>query len=340
VFNSGRTAFGFFPSPPEITTESFIATLQAIGQHGDVVLLQVQVPWADFINGPDGGSQSIEETRGTLSLARDNNLEAIFVTDPLQAFDRREFASLPPDLAGGNFGTPGIRQAFKNFALRLVREFHPRYLGLASEINTYADAHPEDFDNFLSLYHETYAALKAEAPETLIFVTFQWEDLNSVGIFADDSPGRVKWEIVEAFEPQLDIWAISTYPYFAFKSASDIPPNYYTPLLTRTDKPLAVAEGGYISEDAGPFQGTPQDQVGYLKALQTQIGQRLAFWVYLVIDDFNVEAYAQYLTEHGSPATIESVRLFGTLGLRSKDGTPKPGMEFWDRLRMEKEHEP
>ena len=96
---------------------------------------------------------------------------------------------------------------------------------------------------------------------------------------------------------------------------------------------MAVAEGGYLSEDAGPFHGSPQGQVGYLEALHAQIGERLAFWIYLVIDDFNIEAYARQLTEHGSPADVETVELFGTLGLRSKDGDPKPALDTWDRLR-------
>lgn len=333
VFDVERTAFGFFPSSPELTPESFTATLQAIGQHGDVILVQHQIPWAEFIHQPDGDSPAIEEMRNTLTLARQNGLEVIFVIDPLQAFDRSKIATFPPELAGGDFSTAGVRQAFQNYALRLVREFHPRYLGLASEINTYADAHPEDFSNYLSLYREVYATIKSEAPETQIFVTFQWEDLNSLGPFVGDAPGRIKWETIEAFEPELDVWAISTYPYFAFDAAARIPADYYTPLLSHTSKPLAVAEGGYLSEDAGPFHGSLQDQVDYIGALDAQIGKRLAFWIYLVIDDFDVEAYARYLTEHGSPAEVETVELFGTLGLRSKDGAAKPALEAWDKLR-------
>jgi hypothetical protein len=333
VFDTGRTAFGFTPSSPEITAESFTATLQAIGQHADVILTMPQVPWAEFIQQPDGDSPTIDEMRNTLNFVCQHGLETIFVIDPLQSFDRRKIATFPTELAGGNFGTPEVRQAFKNFALRLVREFHPRYLGLASEINTYADAEPEDFANYLSLYREVYAAIKDEAPETQIFVTFQWEDLSSVGLFSDDEPARVKWEIVESFEPELDLWAISTYPYFAFDDAAQIPADYYTTLLSRTSKPLAVAEGGYLSQDAGPFHGSPQGQVGYLEALHSQIGERLAFWIYLVIDDFDIEAYARLLTEHGSPVDVETVALFGTLGLRSKDGEPKPALETWDTLR-------
>jgi hypothetical protein len=309
-----------------------MATLEAISQHGDVILTMPQVPWSEFIDAPDAPSPTINEMRGTIGLAQQNGLEVIFVIDPLQAFNRSKIATFPPELTGSDFGTPGVRQAFTNFALRLVREFQPRYLGLGSEINTYADAHPEDFDNYVSLYHETYAAVKREAPETQVFCTFQWEDLNSIGPFAGDAPGRIKWETIEVFEPDLDVWAISTYPHFAFDDTS-IPADYYTPLLTRTSKPLAIGEGGYLSEDAGPFQGSSERQVAYLETLDSQIGERLAFWVNLIIDDVNVEAYAEHLSKHGSPAEVEEVALFGTLGLRTSDGIPKPALDTWDRLR-------
>jgi len=333
VFETGRTAYGFTTSSPEITSESFMATLESVGRHGDVILVMPQIPWAEFVDSEDAESTTIQQMKGTLAIAERNGLEAIFVIDPLQAFDRGKIATFPPSMAGSDFSTPAVRQAFTNFALRLVREFEPYYLGLGSEVNTYADAQPDDFENYLSLYRETYSAVKREMPDTQVFVTFQWEDLNSVGPFAGDSPGRIKWEIVESFEPELDVWVISTYPYFAFDANNPIPEDYYSPLLSQTAKPLAIGEGGYLSENAGAFFGSPERQVAYLEKLDSQIGERLAFWIYLIIDDFNVEAYARHLTDHGSPADVEAVALFGTLGLRSYTGEPKPALETWDELR-------
>jgi hypothetical protein len=338
VFDSGRTAYGFFPSPPELTSKSLMEILQAIGQHGDVILLQKEVPWTDFLNGSDGKSQSIQEQRDLTTLAARNGLEVIYVVDPLNGLDRRQFAPLPPQLEGANFGTPAIRQAFKNYTLRLVREFHPRYLGLASEINTYADAHPEDFPNYLSLYHELYAAIKAESPDTQVFVTFQWDDLNNVIPFdtSRSEPYQTKWEQVVAFEPDLDVWAISTYPFVAFDSAAEIPVDYYTPLLTRTNKPLAVAEGGYNSQEIQPFHGTPQDQVDYLNAIHSQIGNRLDFWIYLILNDINLEAYIPNLAANGLGGTANTLGWFGYVGLRSQDGTSKPALATWDSFRTSK----
>jgi hypothetical protein len=169
-----------------------------------------------------------------------------------------------------------------------------------------------------------------------VFVTFQWEDLNN--LFPDGAEGRapysVNWDQIEAFEPELDAWVISSYPFVAFRSADEIPADYYTPLLDRTDKPLAVGEGGFTSRPVGPFSGTPDDQVGYLDALHDQIGERLVFWIYLLISDFDADEYAAAMRDQGrGEVDIDTLGLFAGVGLREADGTAKPALAAWDALR-------
>jgi hypothetical protein len=332
VFDSGRTAYGFFPTPPEFDLVGAWTIYRSIARHGDVVLLQSELPWEDFRAGTDVESSRIDDIRLQVILAWQNGLEPVFVVDPLNGLDRRQFANLPPDMADGGFGNPAVRAAFRNFALRIARDYHPRYLGLASEINTYADAHPEDFPNFLSLYRETYQAVKAESPATQVFVTFQWEDINNVNRFSVETDDTVDWDRIEAFEPELDLWVISSYPFVAFDSAADIPDTYYASLRRRTDKPLAVGEGGFGSQAVDPFRGTPHDQTLYLNAVHDQIGDRLAFWIYLILDDFNMDSYGEYFRNRGLP-NADTLRFFSIVGLRERDGTPKEALAVWDGFR-------
>ncbi len=172
---SGRTKYGFYTTAPDLTARSRTRTLRAISRHADALLLQPEVPWVQFLSAPDGRSAVIDGLRATVGQARRAGLEPIFVIDPLKGMDRTRFATLPAGLGSADFGTPQLRRAYGNFAVRISREFHPRYLGLGAEINTYAAAHPADFPNFVSLYRETYAAVKAESPSTKVFVSFQWE---------------------------------------------------------------------------------------------------------------------------------------------------------------------
>jgi hypothetical protein len=334
-FDVGRTVYGFFPSPPEVSIDSVLKLYKDLGSHADFVLLQQNVPWQDFVNSVDGTSKSRTDLVNQVKLAGQNHLDYIFVVDGLNGLNRRDFSGLPFGW-DANFANPKVRSAYTNYTLWIVRMFHPRYLGLASEINTYMDAHPADAPNFISLYNEIYKAVKAEAPDTRIFVTFQWEELNNLfAPFAQGhQPFHPNFEQMEAFEPNLDLWVISSYPFVVFKSGVDIPSDYYAPLLSRTSKPLAVAEGGYTSKPVGSLSGTPQDQVAYLNAIHNQLGSRLTFWVYLLLNDFNLDSYANFMKSSGQNSNdVNTLGMFASVGLRNFDGTPKSAMDLWDSFR-------
>ena len=338
AFELPGTAYGFFPSPPEATTASVLKHFGDLGQHADFILVQPNLPWEYFTSDSSDEPQQLTDIRNQVLLAELNGLGVAFVVDPLNGLNRREFFGLPAGWTA-SFATPEVRKAFTGFALWIAREFHPAYLGLASEINTYADAHPEDFQDYVSLYREVYDAVKAETPDTDVFVTFQWEDLNNLlpGAAEGREPYHVNWDQVEAFEPELDLWVISSYPFVAFRSGAQIPDDYYTPLLGRTSRPLAVAEGGYSSESIGPFPGTPRDQVDYLSAIHDQIGERLRFWVYLLLTDFNQDSYNQAMRQDGrSQEDMNTLGMFSAVGLQEESGEPKPALEVWDRFRSER----
>jgi hypothetical protein len=334
TLSAGDTAFGFFPSPPDVTFESVLKHFEALSEHADFILVQPNVPWEDFVNGIEGSSKSREDIRNQIILAEMNGLGWAFVIDPLNGLNRREFSGLPEGW-DPSFSNPDIRTAFTNFTLWCLREFDPHYLGLASEINTYMDAYPEDVEYYVSLYREVYTLIKEQDPETEVFVTFQWDDLNNM--FAQAAEGRQKydtnWEQIELFEPDLDVWAMSSYPYFVF-NGKPIPEDYYTPLLDQTDKPLAVSEGGFSSRSFGPIVSSSEAQIAYLNAINDQIGERLSFWVYLILSDLNMESLEQAMRLNGmSERDIETLSMFASIGLRESDGTPKPALQVWDRLK-------
>ena len=336
VFDSGRTAYGFFPTPPEATLESVLQHFKNIRLHGDFVLIQQNTAWEDFLQGIDGESKTRTDITNQVKLARQNDLEYIFVIDALNGLNRKEFIGLPAGWEA-SFANPNVRAAYKNYALWVVRTFHPHYLGLASEINTYMDAHPDDAPNFISLYHEIYALIKAEAPETKVFVSFQWEDLNNM--FPQPGEGNrqpldTNWEQIEALEPNLDLWVISTYPCFVFNTGKPIPADYYTPLLARTSKPVAIAEGGFSSRPVGEMQVSPEDQTAYLNTIHAQLGPRLAFWVNTLLNDLNIDSFVEEMKKQGrDPQDALSLGAFAYTGLRHADGSPKPALDVWDEMR-------
>jgi hypothetical protein len=126
---------------------------------------------------------------------------------------------------------------------------------------------------------------------------------------------------------------MSSYPYFVF-NGEPIPDDYYSPLVKRTEKPLAISEGGFSSRSFGSIVSSEKAQVNYLKAIDDQLGERLAFWVYLILSDLDMDSLGDAMRVNGmSEQDIDTLRMFATIGLRESDGTPKPALEEWDRLR-------
>jgi hypothetical protein len=333
TFDTEKTAYGFFPSPPEAKEEIILNHFKNLGNHADFILIQPNIPWQDFVNGTAGESQSRTDIKNQILLAKMYDLEWVFVVDPLNGLNRREFGNLPSGWEA-SFANPDVRAAFRNFSMWIVDEFEPRYLGLGSEINTYMDAYPADSEHYLSLYKEVYRELKKRSPNTQVFVTFQWDDLNNMfpSVSEDRPAGQTNWDQVEAFEPHLDLWVISSYPYFIYQHGEQIPSDYYARLLDATEKPLAVAEGGFTSSR------DPQGQTAYLEAIHSQLGDRLAFWVYLILSDLNMENISKMMRDQGVPDhDIQTLSQFATIGLMEVDGTPKPALERWDSYLHGKE---
>ena len=337
VFDEERTLFGFFPSSPAPTLQAVLTLFKDLGEHADFTLIQPNIPWKDFANDVEGQSKLRQEIINQVVLTRHHGLEAAVVVDPLNGLNRREFHELPFGWRA-SFGTEKVRKAYLNFVRWIVTTFEPRYLGLASEINTYMDAHPEDAPNFISLYNEAYRTIKVLSPGTQVFVTFQWDDLrNMISEAAEGrTPDTINWEQMEAFEPHLDLWAISSYPYFVFGGDTPIPPDYYTPLLNRTGKPLAVAEGGFSTGSVGALNLDYDDQIGYLEAIHDQLGERLTFWVYLLLYDLDMEALGEQWYQLGLDTDdFGTLSLFSDIGFKHDPGSPKPALEVWDMYREE-----
>ncbi len=300
-----------------------LATLRGLSRHGDVVLLQRNIPWEDFYKSESAPSRAFSDLANLVRLSREKGLRTIFVVDALNGLDRRAFYGVPAAWGRPSFADARVRRAFKNFALRIVREFHPRYLGLGSEVNTYMAAHPGDAANLVSLYRQTYAAVKNAAPETQIFSTFQWDELR----LAD---GGINWQPIRAFEPQLDLWVISSYPCLWLGSRR-VPADYYSPLADETEKPLAVGEGGCSSRKVGRWPGSDRAQVDYLSAIAEQLGNRLEFWIYLLYNDLDPTWYNKIVSNERDRDTLE---LFYYMGLADAAGKPKPALDAWDTIRQ------
>ncbi len=309
---------GFSSLPRELNAEAYAEAIDFAGDHGELVLIQRNVPWGEFAPGASVSDETVESTTSERDAVRKNGLKLFFAIDPTDgATGRDRLAGLPEELAGRRFDDAEVRAAFLSYVEFVVLNYKPDFLALGVEMNLYYEKNKDDWESFRSLYSEAYAAVKRASLETQITVTLQYEDLQ--GLLPREDKHFADWQLVRAFDP-IDFVAISTHPGFAFAGPAAIPENYYSQLTAFTDKPIAIAEMGYASaggrQDAGT--GTEALQAAYLERM---IGEAqklsMAFAVWFAIWD---PVYAEG-TEFDA---------FQRIGLLRTDSTEKPAWRPWD----------
>lgn len=324
---------GFSTVPAERTTESYISAFATAAQYADLVLIQRNVPWAEFMAGGRVSAETTATTRLETDLRHQyGDMTLFYGIDPTDgAVQRTRIANLPPTVDPEvGFNDPRLREAFIAYTTYVVRNYEPEYLALGVEVNMLYARKPEQFNAFVSLYKEAYEVAKANRPETKIFPTFQLEDLE--GTFAEIHPPQ--WEVLDYFSGYMDALAISTYPFLGdIDSAAGIREDYFSQLGQYFDGEILIAETGYPSApvDGHPVVGSEEDQAAYLQRLLTEAeanGFSIVVWLAALDPAFAREGVA---------AT------FGNVGLRASDGSNKlawPEWEAWARRPLATEISP
>ena len=312
-------AMGLSSLPSELTGESYAGTFELAASAGEVILIQRVPPWEELLAGglfpPDDIAQTTQRER---ELAEEHGLDLFIAIDPTDATEgRSQLAGLPAALRGAGFADEEVGRAFIAYALYVAVNYRPKYLALGVEINSYQQQHPEDFEQFVTLYHEAYRRVKELSPETLIFPTFQLEELQ--GLLPTSEPYPPQWQLISRFEPRMDLLAVSSYPRLAFPGPNRIPPDYYRRLASYTDRPIAIAAMGYPSGPggAGTSGGSEGQQAAFLRrALDDAEALAMPLVVWFVGRD----------TTFTGEAPLD---LLQQIGLLRQDGTEKPAWPVW-----------
>lgn len=305
---------GFAPIPRQPSdTQSWLDTIALLSKNSEFILHHSKVDWPYCAGITTAENSAITQNLNFITgLAKEAQLSLFLVIDPLETHRER----IDPDLAptvGTNFADRLVRQAFTNCALRIAQTVKPAYLALGSEINTYILKNPQDSQNLVSLYTETYRRIKQEIPELQMSTTFQFELLN--GTFS----GLAQWSLLEELEPSLDFIAISTYPSPWFKSPKQIPRNYYRQLRKHSAKPIVIAESGWPSGGDRAYHGSQHNQNQFIKQLpRLSRGIDLRLWIWWFLHDWASGGYGDF---------------FNTMGLRYSDGGAKRSWYLWQQLK-------
>jgi hypothetical protein len=126
--------------------------------------------------------------------------------------------------------------------------------------------------------------------------------------------------------PFNEVLALSSYPYFVYSDAAQIPLDYYTRIANGRTIPIMVVEGGWTSAAVGSVQSSPAKQAAYLRRQEKLLDSAKAIAVFeLNFSDIDLSAYQPL--PNGS-----TLPLFASLGFVNAGLVPKPALATHDSI--------
>ncbi|MYE31572.1 MAG: hypothetical protein F4X80_02690 [Chloroflexi bacterium] len=309
---------GFSSVPAELTQDAYRDALNLTARYGEVLLIQRAPEWAEFLPGVEPSERLAEVTLRERVAVEERELRLFYALDPFDPVDRGRLAAPPAGYEDADFSDPAIRAAFVAEARYVATSYEPAYLALGVEINATYERSPAQYQAFLATYREAYRAVKSVSPHTLVFATFQYEQL--LGIVPWEPPRQPRWELLDDFAGRLDVFALATFPSVTYEVANDLPPLYYQQIRDHTQLPIAFASVGFASAPSpdGVHSSTPPEQRRYLQRLFTDADALAAsFIVWFAGRD---------------PAFIDGspLDLLSSVGLRDAEDRAKDAWAVWE----------
>jgi hypothetical protein len=215
-------------------------------------------------------------------------------------------------------------------AVNISRDYHPKYLCLGNEIDTYYwNCSQTDFDNYISLIAQTYSEIKTVSPDTKVFVVFRLDTIDTYN----------GWFLIDKIDKnKIDLFGFTSYPYMLgypgaarYEKPADMPTEYYTRIVSRTgDKPIVFSEIGWPSSEL-LRGGSEQEQVEFLLwFLEHTKDMPLEVVSWLCLYDL------RSVEEETNPNAMPS----DFVGLKYKDGAEKTIWTYWQKLHAIRESVP
>lgn len=312
---------GWFVNAPRPDEETVLAALDSMARVSGVALLQEPPPWPRLLAG-EPVEAIVDEKVAVASLLRSRGLEVAYLADPLDGLDR---TSETPALveAGRSITEPEIRALHEAWVREIARSVAPRWMGLASEINTLGQhGDPALYDELVAMIDGLAPEVRSLSPGTEVFVSFQVEDAHGLAVPSDGEG----FHLIDDFD--VDLLGLSSYPVFTFGTPGDVPEDHLSAFAEATDLPLAMVEGGWSSETVPLAEADPAEQAAYFRRYAELLdGVDARLWILLTYADLDLDALGL------PPDREETLRNFARMGIVDEDFRRKPSFGVWEEIR-------
>ncbi|HAZ12888.1 MAG: hypothetical protein A2X86_08865 [Bdellovibrionales bacterium GWA2_49_15] len=223
------------------------------------------------------------------------------------------------DPDNNSFTNQDTRQDFRAMVTAFAAQYHPAYLFLGNETNSYFVTHTQaEWLAWVSLFEECYDGIKAVSPTTLVYTVFQLEKMKGLGknagwIFP------IHWQLIQDHlkNGKIDAVGFTSYPYFEYQTVAQIPADYFSMLTAKLGgKSMILSETAWPAEARGPYPGSPTEQASYVNTLFARL------------QNMNI-AYVAWLFEYDLGGSDVN-DTFHKIGFKSNDGaTIRPSDAAW-----------
>jgi hypothetical protein len=315
---------GFSATPPRLTIQSVLQTIEAWRPHADVAQITQSVPWRALLADTSAAELVRRDLKELAALYHSRGLPLIIQIDVTDGLAREREA---PDLValGRSIAEPAVQQRYREYLAAVDSILHPEYIGLAMETNLVrAIAPPSVYAAVVTMAAGGENTLVAQSSVAKRFISVQaetaWGRLPNVGHFVGIDTDRADFPFITAL-------GLSSYPFLAgFANPSDVPVDYYARLgeSSTVKLPMLIVEGGWSSGSVTGVTSSPEKQALWIKR-EMELADRAALVAVTQISftDLDLSTYPV------PPGSI--LPLFAQLGLVDVDFHPKAALAEWDR---------
>jgi hypothetical protein len=315
-----------------LNDEAVDSTYSYINNHSNIIShhLEEGVPWTEALANSSYHANMMWEWKQRRTKTS-QDLKVFLSISPLNQSrtgladyrGRVTHMALPKSFQGKRFNDPAVKRAYLNYAESAIAYFEPDYLAIAIEANELFFNAPLQWQDFVELYIETYAALKLAHPELPVFFTSSLHTLNQMRPETDDA-----WSEMSLLWNYADIAAFSYYPFMQYPLDLKDPVGMLGRIREHTDKPLAISESGYPAEEI-QFPGL--DHIPATERLQGEMLFRMLVKAYL--DDYVfyvVWAHRDFDQLMDTASLPAYSLLWRDTGLLSETGKKRFSSDVWD----------